>query len=458
VDQARIRAIMWAMCILAVGAGCTFSWQGPQTGGGPAVPGETSLPAPSPSAAASDRTPQTTIVSPIDVEQSLRLLEDHASLLRGLRPSTVIPLELLSPDDMQAMAFEVCLAQRTQEALRPETLAMLGLGGGELDADADYATFAAEWAAGVTSLYDQKSRSIALNDPPMFDSSLRLDYLASYVSALRAEVLDVSPSTTCCPIGCAAADDTDLAMAAMLIGDTRLAQEQWVRIYGDKEDAARMGGLLAAADETSLFTAPQFLRDTYDLVLSSGRAFIQELYLGGGWAAVDEAYADPPVSTEQILHPERYPKDAPLSLRAPDLGGTLGPSWELRQMTALGEWRTRQVLGVYLPPDESAEAAADWGGDVLMTYHNALLDEDILLLITRWDNLRQAQDFALAFRKYGEARFGERRPTPQADTWTWEGGYTLLERASDQTLWILGSDKTTVETARFGVSFPVPVR
>ncbi len=457
-DHIRVRVIIGFVCILAVGAGCTFSWQGPQMGGVTAPPAETSPPSPSPSAAASDRSPQTTIASPVDVEQSLRLLEDHASLLRGMRPSKEISLQLLSPDDLQAKALEACLAQRTQNALRPETLAMLGLLRGGFESEANYATLAADWAAGVTSLYDQTSQSIALNDPPAFDSSLRLDYLASYVSALRVEVLDVSPSTTCCPIGCASADDAGLAMAAMLIGDTRLTQEQWVRIYGDREDAARMEGLLIAADEVSLFPAPQFLSDTYDFVLSGGRTFIQDLYLSGGWAAVDDAYADPPISTEQILHPERYPEDGPLPVRAPELGGALGPSWELRQTTVLGEWRTRQALQVYLPPEESAEAASDWGGDVLMTFHNALLDDDLLLLITRWDNLRQAQDFALAFRKYGEVRFGERRPTAQADTWTWEGGYTLLERASDQTLWILGPDKTTVEAARSGVTFPVPVR
>jgi hypothetical protein len=456
VDQAHIRVIRGAILILAIGAGCTFTSQGPQTGGVSVVPSETS--SPSTSATATNRTPPTTLAPSPDIDQSLRLLEDHASFLRGLRPSEEIRLQLLSPHDLQAKALEGCLAERTNDAPRPETLAMLGLSESELDADTTYAALAADWAAGVTSLYDQTSRSIALIDPPNLDSRWRLDYLASYLSALRADVLAVGRPTACCPIGCASADDTDLAAAALLLGDTRLTQEQWVRIYGDKEDASQFGSLLDPADEASLFPAPQFIEDTYDFVLSGGRAFVQDLYLSGGWEAVDDAYTEPPLSTEQILHPERYPKDDPLPLQAPDLGDALGEAWELRQMTVLGEWRTRQALQIYLPSDEAAEAAANWGGDVLMTYHSTLLDEDLLLLITRWDTLRQAQDFALAFRKYGEARFGVRRPTAQADTWTWEGGYSLLERASDQTLWIIGPDKATAESARAGVTFPVPVR
>ena len=30
---------------------------------------------------------------------------------------------------------------------------------------------------------------------------------------------------------------------------------------------------------------------------------------GGSWASIDAAYASPPLSTEQILHPERYGPD-----------------------------------------------------------------------------------------------------------------------------------------------------
>jgi hypothetical protein len=145
-------------------------------------------------------------------------------------------------------------------------------------------------------------------------------------------------------------------------------------------------------------------------------------------------------------------------LPVPDLSDALGSAWEQRQTIVLGEWRMRQMLQSFLSPDEAAKAASNWGGDILVAYHNALLDKDLFVLIARWDNLRQAQDFALAFRKYGEARFGERRPTASGDTWTWDGGYSLLERASDQTLWIMAPDRATAETVRAYLEFPVQVR
>jgi hypothetical protein len=457
VDQVRVRVMIAVMSVFAVGTGCTFSWQSPRPGG-VSSPVETSLPSPSPSVRAASRSPQATSATPPDVEGSLRLIEDQVSLLRGLAPSAEIPLRLLSPADLGAEALEDCARQRAPDALGPEASAMLGLPGAEFNLDSTYTSLATDWATSLTSLYDEASQTITLREPPGFDPTSRLDYITSYLSALRMEVLHTDLAMPCCPIGCASADDADLAVAALVLGDTRLAQEQWVRIYGDREDADQFGNMLDPAGEASLVPAPQYLEDTYGFALSGGRAFVQDLYLSGGWPAVDAAYADPPTSSEQILHPERYPMDGPLPVQAPELGEALGPDWELRQTTGLGEWRTRQMLQVYLSPDEAAEAAGNWGGDVLMTYYNPALDQDILILITRWDNLRQAQDFALAFRKYGEARFGERRPTTQADTWTWVGGYTLLERISDQTLWILAPDKETAESARAGMTFPVPVR
>lgn len=457
-NKARSGAIIAALAFLTLGSGCAFSRENlPAPATSPAA-GETPTTQPSlPASSGSLTTSPTPSPSP-DRAREIRMLEDQVSLLRGLTPSTEIPLQLLSPAQLRADAVTECMAQRPEGALTSETLHMLGLLKNEVDLDATYTLLAHDWAAGLTNRYDKELPGIALADLPAPNTAWRLDYAASYLSALRAAAFEAPPIGTCCPIACASEDDVGLAQAAFVLGDDQLAQEQWVRIFGSEEDAARLAARVDPESEAGLSRAPQFLNSSFAFVLAGGKAFVQRLYIAGGWLAIDEVYAEPPMSTEQILHPERYPEDVPLPLQAPDLSDALGPAWEAAQVTTLGEWRLRRTLQMFLAPDEAADAAADWGNDVLVTYRNRALDQDLLLLITRWDNLRQAQDFALAFRAYGEARFGERRPTAQADIWTWEGGYTLLERASDQTLWILGPDKTTVEAARAGLTFPAPER
>lgn len=456
-NAVRIRVIAVVISALSVG-GCILGWQGRQPRQTHAPSLETPSPSPPPLIPAADGTPESPAVLSLDMDKALRLLEDQVSLLRGLRPSAEIPLQLLPSDDLQAKALESCEAQLTGEALLPETLAMLGLHRREVDLDSILTALTADWAAALTSRYDAQHRRIDLADPPALNPRRKLDYVASYVAALRAENLDAGGPSGCCPIVCASTSDSGLALTALFEGDRQLIQEQWVRIYGSQEDAARFAAVTDPLPRLSLSGAPQTLQETYAFVLAGGRAFVHGLYLSGGWPAVDRAYADPPSSTEQILHPDRYPEDDPLALQAPDLSEALGPTWEARQVGVLGEWWTRQTLQAFLPPDESAEASIDWGGDVLLVYHNTPLDQDLLILITRWDNLRRAQDFALAFRKYGEARFGERRPTEQGDTWTWEGGFSLLERGSDQTLWILAPNQATAEAARAGIVFPTPAR
>ncbi|WP_224333576.1 Hvo_1808 family surface protein [Haloprofundus halobius] len=45
---------------------------------------------------------------------------------------------------------------------------------------------------------------------------------------------------------------------------------------------------------------------------SDGPAFVRQLRERGGWEAVNEAYENPPASTEQTIHPDRYPDDRPV--------------------------------------------------------------------------------------------------------------------------------------------------
>ena len=58
---------------------------------------------------------------------------------------------------------------------------------------------------------------------------------------------------------------------------------------------------------------------------SDGPKFVASLRQNGGWAAVNDAYANTPQSAEQVIHPEKYPNDAPTEVRLED---ELGEGWE----------------------------------------------------------------------------------------------------------------------------------
>jgi hypothetical protein len=135
--------------------------------------------------------------------------------------------------------------------------------------------------------------------------------------------------------------------------------------------------------------------------------FVQGRFASGSWAAVDKVYASPPLSTEQVLHPEKYDAgEAPVAVTIPaTLAGDLGKGWKLALQDTFGEFQ----FGVWLreggvEPTAAAAAAAGWGGDRL-----AVLDgpggASAVVMKTAWDSPADAQAFetaaSTALRKAG---------------------------------------------------------
>jgi hypothetical protein len=162
---------------------------------------------------------------------------------------------------------------------------------------------------------------------------------------------------------------------------------------------------------------------------------------------VDEAYQAPPVSTEQILHPDRYPDDQPVPVELPDFAPVLGAGWREVDRDSLGEWYTYLLLAHGLEEDYRVEAttaqtaAQGWGGDAYVVYHNDDTGESVLVLDTQWESGGEADEFAAAFREYGENRFGESSASETGRT-TWENQENASEFrvAGPRTTWVLASN------------------
>lgn len=271
-------------------------------------------------------------------------------------------------------------------------------------------------------------------------------FVRALVSRLFAEVSPEALSVPC-------PDDLDacLAWRAMIAGDSALLAEQWWRTFGGDRSippaspvdcGARPAGRSAAAG----------LAELLDFPAEAGLAFVRTHYLSGGWAAVDALYGSPPLSSEQILHPERYPKDVPRSPDLDDLSPSLGAGWTTKDSGVLGEWRTVLALGTYLDPDEARKAAAGWGGDRYAVLAGP--GPSSWVLLSRWDTVRDAHEFFGAFRTYGEARFGAPRRTSTSLVWEIESAVVTLLVGNDQTLWIQAPSLEAAEALRLATGFP----
>ncbi|HXJ23548.1 MAG TPA: hypothetical protein VMT03_25255 [Polyangia bacterium] len=143
------------------------------------------------------------------------------------------------------------------------------------------------------------------------------------------------------------------------------------------------------------------------------------------WSAVDALWTDPPGSTEQILHPEKYEScEAPVTVDASSLPALPGLGHAAASDT-VGELAIRAWLSGAWNAEVAARAAAGWGGDRAGLYTRPPAETDAgapteskaLAWLTVWDDPAEADDFARAARPVLERQAEKKAaeaPTEQA--------------------------------------------
>jgi hypothetical protein len=115
--------------------------------------------------------------------------------------------------------------------------------------------------------------------------------------------------------------------------------------------------------------APHVMRTSLAAPYIYGTLFVHALRRRGGWDAVNRAWDDPPTTTEQILHADKWlTHEAAMSVTAPTFA-VLGPGWKVDDEDTEGELGTRIAFEEWMEPKTAAEASSGWGGDrgVLVT-------------------------------------------------------------------------------------------
>ncbi len=200
-------------------------------------------------------------------------------------------------------------------------------------------------------------------------------------------------------------DDKALAMVALVEGDATYAMTLFTEQATAENPFGAMLEILSSGLEAGNLALPA---DTPEIIgaellfpYEAGMTFVTELVAAGGWAAVDEAFANPPASTEQILHPQKYlAGEMPLAVSLAESSTRLGGDWEQAKSGVLGEFYLAKFLDQHLSGRMASDAAAGWGGDAYTVYRHKTSGEYALTLKIAWDNDAEAAEFATAFDAY----------------------------------------------------------
>ena len=268
--------------------------------------------------------------------------------------------------------------------------------------------------------------------------------------------------------------DAELAVHSLVEGDATLA----MIIYMAKNP------LVALAFSRSLTTgvateqydqAPRVMRESLIFPYREGSEWATQLYKRGGWTMVSNAFTKLPLSSEQILHAEKYFKyERPIKIVLPDVtnllnagskqqsaiskqqsavstqrsSGTAGVSpalvrtgsvsdrvqrplprrrlptahsplptssaWRRIDSDVNGEWTYYLILDQFLnAPVESKRAAAGWGGDRYALYEGPN-GQVFLAQVAVWDTENDAREFFDAYVKRTELRYPGATPLPSS--------------------------------------------
>jgi hypothetical protein len=257
-------------------------------------------------------------------------------------------------------------------------------------------------------------------------------------------------------------DDMSLAVSGLIEGEATLCMMIGEVNGGDKSMLRSPPGFMSVylnllkpflgfAGGSGFRKAPPILRESLLFPYFNGLAFCMSLTSReGSWRPVDAAFGDPPISTEQVLHPEKYHRDIPQRVEFLDIAGELGPEWEAVYSNVLGEFQIQVLLAGKLAAAEAEKAAAGWAGDFYRTYERkpapgappGIPPEMVLAWASVWDSPGEAAEFREAMARFLSARRGA---DPQAGppageewsrTWRSDGRRTEVLSRGD-TVWVL---------------------
>jgi hypothetical protein len=236
-------------------------------------------------------------------EAQITQIEEDTASLRGLQPKSDVPEIFINEDQLRENLVRDTEADYSVDEAQDDAreLWLLRL---TKDPDLDlrklYIDLQTEQVAGY---YDPDKKELFVRKETGELSPLARQTLShEFVHSLQDQHFDLNkllPDDT-------TDDDRALAIRALVEGDATISGLLYAQQYMTEEEFNDMLAESAAAETTVLDKAPRYVRDSLIFPYEKGVEFI--MAIGGltDFGNVDRVLKDPPVSTEQIMHPDKY--------------------------------------------------------------------------------------------------------------------------------------------------------
>ena len=343
-----------------------------------------------------------------EAEAAVTAVVPELQTIRGLTFKEKVPVTVI--DDAKARAYALARFRRMtpEPKIRADQIAfrLLGLVRNDLDVLKSLLDVLEEQAGGF---YDPGTKSFYLLDDMPVDMTAMLT-AHEMTHALEDQRYDIDGR-----LGKVLDDDDQsFALSAVVEGSATLAAGVYVArgVAAGTLSQERLSALSDAVKTERLNAMPGALKRQLLGPYVLGMTFLARgdvAGLQGGFPKldVDAAWAHPPRSSEQILHPDKYwiaaRRDEPKRVAIPNPRPLLGKDWALSGSGVLGELTLGSLVGMAAPDTADLAAgggawtnaaASGWGGDRFELWTSGAAA--VVLLGTVWDTEKDAVEFAAA--------------------------------------------------------------
>jgi hypothetical protein len=244
-------------------------------------------------------------------------------------------------------------------------------------------------------------------------------------------------------------DDAELAREAVLEGSAMVAmvsytlQERGMTLKDlpDIDPSMLVGDM---SDTPLLKKAPPFIKDALVFPYLDGLNFCAKVMRSTGWAKLPRLFEQPPISTQQIMHPDLYGagKTPPL-VSLPALDAALGPDWKKLEDNAMGEFGWTEVLKQFLGEQQATPISNLWNDDRYAVYERK--QDKHLVLVARLQLATEAgaSQFFAAYSQALEKKYQNRTDIasqPKDLSFSTSDGSVFLRCAARECLTLEGTD------------------
>ncbi len=400
-------------------------------------------------ALAQSASPQSQGRSP-DLAALLETVERRTEELRGLPARSEVQRTTLTPDQFRARLVDELNQDDSLESIENSRKLMVALG--LLAPDVDLYALELDFRTGVVlGQYDPETKQLyVISGASSFGPLERVTFAHEFTHALQDQHYDIRslmPKNS-------DNSDRDLAVSALLEGDALITEELYqthALTRAEREEKRRQERSLGSSlnldrlplvivEETYFpYTeGPQFV-----VAIAGQDALREAIQTGTGYGArVNRIFDNPPKSSAQIIHPEKYLQGVePINVTFPDLAAALGEGWKQLRKDVLGEIDHRILIQQFVNRDLGDRAAAGWAGDAFALLGNG--SQVAVVVDSRWDTPAEAQEWFDAYQQLMRGRYSTRLQVadqrPSRILWRTPDGLQLLSIAGTRTLILIAN-------------------